>query len=142
MPIEEAFVFLLIKICRPESGCLATRLSYLPLDSVTYPCLTRSPTPYTHPPGACTYIMYIWSLLHRSIYTCPTVRQNRTFGHELHFISQFKYRRVLLFKEGIVEKSSIYVPHDSIKQTQLSRRQITIGYELKPPGHSLAGHHT
>ena len=41
--------------------------------------------------------------------------------HELHFISQFKYRRILLFKEGIVEKSSIYIPHNSIKQKQSPR---------------------
>ena len=40
--IEKAFVLGTSqggRICRPESGCLATRLSYLPLESVTYPLL-------------------------------------------------------------------------------------------------------
>ena len=32
------------RFCRPESGCLATRLSYLPLDSVTN-SLLRTPAP-------------------------------------------------------------------------------------------------
>lgn len=55
------------------------------------------------------------------VFIFPLIKIEPFIGHELHFISQFKYRRVLLFKEGMVEKSSIYVTHDSIKQKQLPR---------------------
>ena len=52
--------------CQPDSGRLATRLSYLPLDSATYPLLDS----ISYPPG-CLHLhhVHVVSFLHRSIYT-------------------------------------------------------------------------
>ena len=55
-------------------------------------------------------------MLIKEVFIFPSIKIEPFIGHELHFISQFKYRMVLLFKEGIVEKSFIYVLHDSINK--------------------------